>query len=102
METYPRLTIRALRARGLNLTPRRPVETASGVLSRTPLVLIDLLTEEGVTGTSYVRCYTPVALGPLVQLIANLEPVIHGTVAAPFAGRADLAAALPAARAARA
>ena len=51
----------------------------------TPLVLIDLLTEEGVTGSSYVRCYTPVALGPLVQLIANLEPLLRVMPAAPFA-----------------
>jgi mandelate racemase len=85
MDTYPRLTIREIRARGLNLAPRRPVETASGVLSNTPLVLIDLLTEEGITGKSYVRCYTPVALQPLVQLVANLDFLIKGDAAAPVA-----------------
>ena len=54
MDTHPRLTIREIRARGLNLTPHRPVETASGVLSNTPLVLIDLLTDEGITGKSFL------------------------------------------------
>ena len=49
----------------------------------TPLVLIDLATDEGVTGCAYVRCYTPSALQPLVQLIANLEPLVKGAPAAP-------------------
>jgi mandelate racemase len=71
-----RLTIREVRARGLDLTLARPVETAVGVMHTAPLVLIDLFTEEGITGRSYVRCYTPVALQPLVQLIANLEELL--------------------------
>src|SRR5206468_2907365 len=54
-------------------------------LSSTPLVLIDLLTEEGITGTSYLRCYAPVALQPLVQLVANLGTLIAGDAAAPVA-----------------
>ena len=83
METHPRLTIRAITVRGLNLTLQRPVETASGVMRSTPLVLIDLLTDEGVTGVSYVRCYTPTALAPLVQLVANLDAVLKGDAAAP-------------------
>ena len=77
------LTIRTIRARGIDLALQRPVETASGVMRTAPLVLIDLLTEEGITGCSYVRCYTPVALDPLVMLIANLEPLLRGDVAAP-------------------
>ena len=77
------LTIRSIRARGIDLALQRPVETASGVMRTAPLVLIDLLTEEGITGCSYVRCYTPVALDPLVMLIANLEPLLRGEAAAP-------------------
>jgi mandelate racemase len=69
----------------LNLTLQRPVETASGVMRSTPLVLIDLSTKEGITGKSYVRCYTPTALVPLVQLVANLEDIIKGDAASPDA-----------------
>jgi mandelate racemase len=83
MDIHPRLTIRGLRARGIELALHRPIETASGVMSTAPLVLIDLSTEEGITGHSYVRCYTPVALQPLVQLVANLEGLLKGEVAAP-------------------
>ncbi len=73
-----------MRVRGLDLAVR-PVETAAGVMRTTPLVLIDLTTEEGLTGCSYVRCYTPTALAPLVGLIANLEPLLAGEAAVPAA-----------------
>ena len=77
------LTIREIRARAVSLAPERPVETASGTLARTPLVLIDLMTEEGVVGRSYVRCYAPVALPALARLVADLGPLIHGEAASP-------------------
>ena len=56
----------------------------------TPLVLIDLFTEEGIIGTSYVRCYTPVGLQPLVQLVANLEDLLRGDAATPVSVEAKL------------
>jgi mandelate racemase len=84
MEAQNRLTIRSIRARGLNLPLAHPVETASGVMSSAALVLIDLSTQEGISGQSYVRCYTPLALQPLVQLVANLQGVLNGASAAPL------------------
>jgi mandelate racemase len=79
------LVIRALRARGPDLALARPVETAAGVMRTAPLALVDLATEAGVTGCGYVRCYTPVALDPLVRLIANLEELVNGEPAGPAA-----------------
>ena len=78
-----RLSIRSIGVLGANLKLARPLETASGVMHATPLVLIDLLTEDGIIGRSYVRCYTPVALEPLARLIANLNDVLQGHVGAP-------------------
>lgn len=83
MNNAPHLTIRAFRVRGLDHQLARPVETASGVLSTAPLVLIDLMTDEGITGSSYIRCYTPLALQPLVQLVANCGELLSGQAAAP-------------------
>jgi len=85
MDIQPRLTIRDIRVRAVDLAPQHPMETAAGALTSTPLVLIDLLTEEGVTGVSYVRCYAPVALGPLALLVAHLAPLLIGATAAPCA-----------------
>jgi mandelate racemase len=84
MRTAP-LTIREIRARPVSLAPDRPVETASGVLALTPLVLVDLLTEEGIVGRSYIRCYAPVALPALSRLVADLGPLIRGDAASPQA-----------------
>jgi mandelate racemase len=78
-----RLSIQSIVVRGLNLSLARPVETASGVMATTPLVLIDVRTAEGVIGRSYVRCYTPVALYPLVRLVSNLGELLEGSSGAP-------------------
>jgi mandelate racemase len=79
------LTIRQIRARPLDLPLGRPVETAGGILRSSPLVLVDLTTGEGVTGRSYLRTYTQVALGPLAQLVENVGALVEGDPAAPDA-----------------
>ena len=76
--------IRALRARAVDVPLPRPHPTAGGVVASAPLVLADLFTDEGVVGSSYVFCYTPIALKPVAQLVANLEPVLMGQPLAPL------------------
>ena len=77
------LMIRGLRARGYNLTLNAPVETASGIMQSTPLVLLDLFSEEGVTGCAYVRTYTPTALPALVRFFEDVAPLIVGEALEP-------------------
>ncbi|MDQ4042185.1 MAG: mandelate racemase [Actinomycetota bacterium] len=91
MHANEQLTVRALRVRGVEVPLARPIETAAGVMQTTPLVLIDLLTDEGPTGRSYLRCYTPAALAPLVRLVDNLAPLLVGAPAEPAAAKARLA-----------
>jgi mandelate racemase len=80
-----KLTVRKLTVRAVNVEMSRPLLTSSGVIKTCPLALIDLLTEEGVTGHSYVFCYTPIALEPVVHLLQSLEGVIRGDMVAPIA-----------------
>jgi mandelate racemase len=80
----PKLTIRGVRARAVDVPLQRPLQTSGGLVKTAPLVLIDLETEEGVTGCSYVFCYTPIALKPVAQLISNLEEVVRDHALAPF------------------
>jgi mandelate racemase len=84
MTLHPRLTIRDLRVRGVHVPLRRPLQTRGGTISIAPLALIDLLTEEGVTGSAYLFCYTPLALKPVRQLLANLVAAIKGDTVAPL------------------
>ncbi len=85
-----RLTIRSVTARGLDLPMARPVETAAGVMRTTPVVLVDLRTAEGVVGRAYVRCYTPLVLGPVVRLFDAVAEVLAGAPAAPAVVARDL------------
>ncbi|PWG63886.1 enolase C-terminal domain-like protein [Spiribacter halobius] len=77
------LTIRDLQVRGASVPMPRPLVTGGGTIRTAPLALVDLLTEEGVTGHTYLFCYTPPALGPVVALLHSLAPVLQGQPLAP-------------------
>ena len=47
-------------------------------------MLIDVLTEEGVTGSSYLFAYTPLALAPLARLVEEIGGEISGKSIVPF------------------
>ncbi len=84
MTAQAKLTIRNLRARPVNVPMARPLQTSGGSVATAPLILIDIETEEGVTGCSYVFCYTPLALGPVTQLLVSLGAAIKGDPVAPL------------------
>ena len=77
--------ISELRVRAVRVPLPEPHRTASGVITESPLVLIDAITEQGVTGHAIVFTYTPAALRPTADLIANIEPLIKGEPLAPAA-----------------
>jgi mandelate racemase len=83
MAPQTRLTIRDLRARPVNVPMRLPLQTSGGTVGTAPLALVDLFTEEGVVGSAYLFCYTPLALLPVAQLIANLAGCLRGDPVAP-------------------
>ena len=58
------LTIRDIKARAVVAPLKRPVRTAVGTIPSAPLILIDVLTEQGSAGRSYIFAYTAAALGP--------------------------------------
>jgi mandelate racemase len=81
--TMSKLTIRSLEAIPLDVELAVPMRTASGRIDSSPLVAINLQTEEGVTGHAYVFCYTGLATIPVATMLQNLEPLIVGRAAAP-------------------
>jgi len=46
------LTIRSVRARAVVAPIARPIKNAFGVIAAAPLVLIDVVTDQGITGHS--------------------------------------------------
>ena len=82
-KTSPNI-IKSLRVRAVLVQMIEPHKTASGTITESPLVLTDIITDEGITGHSIVFTYTPAALKPTAELIQNLEPLIIGEAIAPL------------------
>jgi len=76
--------IRGVKARALVAPISRPVKNAFGVIEAAPLVLIDVATDQGVTGRSYIFAYTRLTLKPLVHLIEEIGRDLVGKAVAPF------------------
>ena len=84
MNLDPELTVRGLVVQAVDVPMDRPLKTGGGEVSSAAMVLIDLLTEEGVCGCSYLFCPTPLVLKPLAKLLSNLAPLLEGDLLAPF------------------
>ncbi len=54
---HEKLTWREVRARPVILPLKRPIVSKVGLFDQWPLILIDLVTEEGVVGHSYLEPY---------------------------------------------
>ncbi|AMO23074.1 enolase C-terminal domain-like protein [Ramlibacter solisilvae] len=79
------MKIAALQVRCVQAPMPQPHRTASGTVSVSPLVLLTLATDAGVSGHSIVFSYSPAALKPLGELMKNMEPLVAGQVLAPAA-----------------
>lgn len=62
-----------------------PHKTASGTIEAAPLVLLDIETDTGITGSTYVFVYTPMGLQPVASLLADLGNLLAGHEVAPRA-----------------
>jgi mandelate racemase len=76
--------IRSVKARAVVAPIARPVRNAFGVIEAAPLVLIDVATDQGVTGRSYIFGYSRVTLKPLVLLIEEIGRDLEGKSVTPF------------------
>jgi mandelate racemase len=75
--------IKRVIARAVDAPISRPVKNAFGVIGSAPLVLIDVSTDQGVTGRAYIFAYTKLTLKPLVQLIEDIGSELVGKKIAP-------------------
>jgi mandelate racemase len=81
--SIPHLTIAGVTARPVIAPLVRPVRTAVGTIPSAPLVLIDVNTREGVTGSAYIFAYTPAALLALNRLVVDIGEELTGSAVAP-------------------
>src|SRR5512143_1793299 len=78
------MSLRALRARPVLVPIKRPPVSASGALPKAALVLLDLETDEGVTGRSYVFGFAPWTLASIAGCAQGMFEMIKGDPLAPF------------------
>jgi mandelate racemase len=77
------LTVRAVRCVGVNVPMTHALGTSRGTMTAAALLLIDLETEEGITGRSYLWGYFPAALPAIAKILAEVERVVKGERLAP-------------------
>jgi mandelate racemase len=78
------LTFKSLRARPVILKLRRPVIARIATITEWPLILIDLYTEEGVVGRSYLEPYLVKSMRYLIPALHDLADMLKGRQIAPF------------------
>jgi mandelate racemase len=79
----PQLTVRAIRCVGVEVPMTYALGTSRGVITRAPLLLIDLETEEGVTGCAYLWSYFPAAVAAIASILQEVERTVKGARVAP-------------------
>ncbi|MGH9022353.1 MAG: enolase C-terminal domain-like protein [Acidimicrobiia bacterium] len=79
----PTLTVRDVRARAVVVPLRRPVRARIAGFAQWPLVLVDVRTEEGVTGRGYLAPYLERAARYLVSALHDLSVATQGHRLAP-------------------
>jgi mandelate racemase len=75
--------ITGIKVRAVTVPMAEPHRTASGVITESPLALVDVETSQGAVGHGFVFTYTSAALQPVADLIANLEALVKGQPLAP-------------------
>jgi len=84
-------TILDIKARAVVAPLQRPIRTASGAIEAAPLLLLDVHTDQGITGSAYLFAYSPLVLRPLSDLVDALRPLLAGAPVVPVARQEQLA-----------
>src|SRR5437868_8281818 len=77
------LTFKSIRARAVVLKLKRPVVARIATITDWPLILIDLITEEGIVGRSYLEPYTIKTMRYLVPALHDFGEMLKGRRVAP-------------------
>jgi mandelate racemase len=77
------LTVREITARPIVLKLKRPVVARIATITEWPIILIDLLTEEGIVGRSYLEPYIVRSMRYLVPALKDLGEILKGRPVAP-------------------
>ena len=83
------LVVRDVAVRAVVVPLRRPLATKVGDFSRWPLLLIDVTTEQGITGRGYLAPYLTRATAALRTVLDDLGAALRGQPVSPAAAYAS-------------
>lgn len=75
---HPALTVHAIRAVAVEVPLNFVLGTSMGAVRQAPLLLIDVRTDEGVTGRAYLFCYLRAAAPGIQAILAEVENLVRG------------------------
>jgi len=78
------LRIRAIRVRAVAAPMKRPLVTSIAPVSVASLLLLDLETDEGIVGRSYLFAVGRHNLAPLAKLVEAMAEMVKGDAVAPY------------------
>src|SRR5215470_18241063 len=79
----PALSVRSVKTRAVAAPLNFPLGTSVAVIRTVPLLLVDLLTEEGIVGRAYLFGYTPAGAKSIALLLAEAVDIIKGQPLSP-------------------
>jgi mandelate racemase len=79
-----KLTIESIRTRAVAAPMQRPLATSTGALTAAALLLIDLQTDAGIVGRSYLFGIGKHNLPPIAKLVEAMAEMLKGDAVAPF------------------
>lgn len=81
---HEKLTVKSVRVRPVLVPLKRPIVSRVGSFRDWPLILIDLETNEGIVGCSYLEPYLKQSARYIVPVLMDLVEAIKGLRLAPF------------------
>lgn len=79
-----KLKISGMAVRTVVVPMRRPLQTSTGAVSVAPLLLVDLKTNDGIVGRSYLFAIGKHNLKPIAALLEAMAEMLKGDAVAPF------------------
>jgi len=87
----PQLTVRAIRCTAVEVPMKHVLGTSRAAIRAAPLMLVDLETEEGITGRAYLFCYVRAAAVGIAGILGEVERLVKGQRVEPEAQFSALA-----------
>ena len=79
-----KLNIKSVSVRAVVVPMHRVLQTSTGAVSVAPLLLVDMRTDAGIVGRSYLFSITRSALKPIAALVEAMGEMLQGDAVAPF------------------